>query len=87
MTIELDTVNVPAAAQTLDVRALAPRTRHEVIFATLDALERGGGVLLVNDHDPRPLGYQLNAERPGVFSWAYVERGPEVWRVLIGRER
>jgi len=25
------------------------------------------------------------AEHPGQFSWTYVESGPEVWRVEIGR--
>jgi uncharacterized protein (DUF2249 family) len=40
---------------------------------------------LVNDHDPKPLYYQLAAEQPGTFSWDYVEQGPYVWRVRIGR--
>ena len=38
-----------------------------------------------NDHDPRPLHYEIQAERPGRFDWEYLERGPEVWRVRIGR--
>jgi uncharacterized protein (DUF2249 family) len=40
---------------------------------------------LVNDHDPKPLRYQLEAENTGEFSWDYLEQGPEVWRVRIGR--
>jgi uncharacterized protein (DUF2249 family) len=40
---------------------------------------------LVNDHDPRPLYYQFNAEMPGEFAWAYLEQGPETWRVAITR--
>jgi len=41
--------------------------------------------VLVNDHDPKPLYYQLAAEHPDRFSWDYLEAGPEAWRVRIGR--
>ncbi len=74
-----------AAAGVLDVRALPPRERHPRIFSRFDALAPGTGFVLVNDHDPKPLYYQLAAERPGAFSWQYLEQGPEVWRVAIGR--
>lgn len=70
-------------ATTLDVRELEPRVRHEVIFETLSGLEAGEIMRLVNDHDPVPLRYQLDAERPGHFSWEYVEDGPEQWVVDI----
>jgi len=40
---------------------------------------------LVNDHDPKPLRYRLLAERPGQLAWEYLEQGPEVWRVRLGR--
>lgn len=69
--------------QVLDVRELAPRVRHEAIFEHLDRLGTGQALRLVNDHDPAPLRYQLDAERPGQFAWTYVERGPEVWQVSI----
>ena len=38
---------------------------------------------LINDHDPRPLHYQMLAENEGEFEWEYLEEGPEVWRVSI----
>lgn len=38
---------------------------------------------MLNDHDPVPLRYQFNAEFPDAFSWEYVERGPEDFRVKI----
>ena len=41
--------------------------------------------MLVNDHDPKPLRYQFEAEHAGQFTWEYLESGPEVWRVRIGR--
>ena len=41
--------------------------------------------VLVNDHDPKPLYYQFSFERAGTFTWRYLEEGPEVWRVEIGK--
>ncbi|MDI3317793.1 MAG: DUF2249 domain-containing protein, partial [Bacillota bacterium] len=69
----------------LDVRHLPPAERHRRIFATWQELEPGDSFLLVNDHDPAPLHYQLAAEQPGRFSWEVLEAGPAVWRVRIGR--
>lgn len=69
----------------VDVRPIVPRDRHPLIFNTFDELQKGEKFLLVNDHDPKPLFYQFNAERMGQFSWEYIEKGPEVWSVKIGR--
>ena len=69
----------------LDVRSEVPRRRHELIFETFAELPPGSAYVLVNDHDPKPLRYQLEAENAGEFSWEYLEDGPEVWRVRIGR--
>ena len=41
--------------------------------------------MLVNDHDPLPLRYQFEAQYAGEFTWDYLEAGPTVWRVRIGR--
>jgi uncharacterized protein (DUF2249 family) len=73
------------ADTTLDVRNEPPARRHELIFARFDGLTPGDGFELVNDHDPKPLYYQLDAEHTGEFTWDYREEGPEVWRVRIGR--
>jgi uncharacterized protein (DUF2249 family)/iron-sulfur cluster repair protein YtfE (RIC family) len=69
----------------LDVRELTPARRHSVIFTAYDALAPGAGFVLVNDHDPKPLRYQLEAEHPDEFTWEYIESGPRVWRVRLGR--
>ena len=68
---------------TLDVREMPPRIRHETIFERVDQLATGETMRLVNDHDPLPLRYQLDATRPGQFRWTYVEDGPETWAVDI----
>jgi uncharacterized protein (DUF2249 family)/hemerythrin-like domain-containing protein len=74
-----------APDQVLDVREIPPRNRHGLIFDTFDALVPGSAFVLVNDHDPKPLYYQLSVERGGLFTWDYIEQGPETWRVRIAR--
>jgi len=70
---------------TVDVRTIAPRDRHLLIFGTFSSLAQDEALLLVNDHDPKPLYYQFQAEHGGEFSWEYLEEGPDVWKVRIGR--
>lgn len=69
----------------LDIRSEIPARRHQLIFETWGKLDAGKGFVLINDHDPKPLYYQFDAEHAGEFSWDYLEEGPEVWRVRIGR--
>jgi uncharacterized protein (DUF2249 family) len=69
----------------LDVRVIPPREKHPAIFQTFDGLQPDESFVLVNDHDPFPLRYQFEAERPGAFGWKYLEKGPQVWRVRISR--
>lgn len=73
------------AASELDVRRVPPPRRHGLIFQTFDNLKPGASFTLINDHDPKPLFYQFNAEHPGAFTWEYEERGPGIWRVRIGK--
>ena len=72
-------------ASRIDVRTIAPRERHPLVFSTFRALPTGQTMELVNDHDPRPLYYQLNSEMAGQFTWDYLEQGPATWRVAITR--
>ncbi|MGH7781398.1 MAG: DUF2249 domain-containing protein [Candidatus Binataceae bacterium] len=69
----------------LDVRTVTPRERHTQIFDTYNALRPGEAFILINDHDPKPLYYQFEAEHAGQFSWDYLEQGPDTWRVRIAR--
>ncbi len=80
-----ETTAAEAEADTLEVRHLPPAQRHQVIFERFDALPVGGSFVLVNDHDPKPLYYQLVAEYQGQLLWQYLEEGPEVWRVRMGK--
>ena len=76
---------MPQDDSILDVRSETPRDRHGLIFGTFAELPVGTAFVLVNDHDPKPLYYQLAAENTDQFTWDYLEEGPEVWRVRIGK--
>lgn len=69
----------------LDVREMPPWERHPQIFALLDTLEPGDTLELTNDHDPRPLKYELMHEREGQFEWHSEERGEREWVAHIKR--
>jgi uncharacterized protein (DUF2249 family) len=49
-------------------------------------LQPGESFRLVNDHDPKPLYYQFQAERTDQFGWEYLESGPDTWQVRISRQ-
>ena len=58
----------PTTDSTLDVRSEPPARRHTMIFETYGALTPGSGFVLVNDHNPKPLYYQREAEYLSQFS-------------------
>jgi regulator of cell morphogenesis and NO signaling len=70
-------------AESLFVPDLQPALKHPTIFRKFDSLEQGQSFVIINDHDPKPLYYQLLAERGAIFTWEYLEHGPEVWKVHI----
>ena len=69
----------------LDARTVPHAIRHATIFGALDAVEPGGGLVLVAPHDPLPLLRQLEGRAPGAFTVEYLERGPEAWRLQLVR--
>ncbi|WP_049928748.1 DUF2249 domain-containing protein [Halopiger goleimassiliensis] len=69
----------------LDVRDLPPAQRHEKIFDAYADLTGGEGFVLVNDHDPKPLYHQFDAEAGPEFRWEYRTQEPGEFRVLIGK--
>lgn len=69
----------------LDVTKIEPRLKHPTIFDHFDSLEQGESFTILNDHDPKPLYYQLLGERGNIFTWEYLEAGPEYWQVRIAK--
>jgi len=74
------------AENILNVTLLEPRQKHPTIFVRFDELERGESLTIHNDHDPKPLYYQLLGERGDIFTWEYLEQGPESWKVKISKK-
>jgi uncharacterized protein (DUF2249 family) len=56
-----------------------------LIFETYTELDGGEGFVLVNDHDPKPLYHQFDAEAGPQFRWEYRQRDHGEFRVLIGK--
>lgn len=71
----------------LNVTLIEPRLKHPTIFARFDKLNEGESFVIHNDHDPKPLYYQLLGERGNIFTWEYLEQGPEWWKVKISKRK
>lgn len=66
---------------TVDLQTVPTPQRHSIIFGTFPV----DAVMIVNDHDPKSLLYQFQAELENIFDWECIMQGPEVWQVRIGR--
>ena len=67
----------------LNVTLLEPKMKHPTIFQRFDDLPHEESLTILNDHDPKPLYYQLLGERGNIFQWEYLQEGPEWWKVKI----
>jgi len=67
----------------VDLRPLPPPERHATVHRELDALAPGETLELVNDHKPDPLRHEIEAERPGEYSWTDGQDGPDVFTATI----
>jgi regulator of cell morphogenesis and NO signaling len=74
-------------SHTLDVTRIEPRLKHPTIFQHFDALPEGGFFVIHNDHDPKPLYYQLLSERGNIFTWEYLQEGPDWWKIKIYKKK
>jgi len=71
--------------ETLDVTQIEPKFKHSTIFERFDKLSGGESFVIHNDHDPKPLYYQMVAERGQTFDWEYILEGPQFWEVKISK--
>ncbi|CAH1662063.1 DUF2249 domain-containing protein [Chelatococcus asaccharovorans] len=70
----------------IDVRTIPPFESHPRVFGMIEGLESDECFMIISDHDPHPLHYQIETKYPGLIVWEYLEQGPTVWRVKIGKE-
>lgn len=69
--------------QELDVRPLRKPDKHPTIFAAYADLSAGQSFVLVNDHDPKHLRDEFEADHAGSYQWDYLTCEPRNWRVQI----
>lgn len=74
-----------AVSDEFDVRPHDPATRHDMVYEAFARIKPGEAFVFTNDHDPKPLYYQLEAENDMPFTWEYLEEGPEVWKVKVAK--
>ena len=63
----------------VDVRALPRPQKHPTIRAMLQNLSLGEALRITNDHDPRPLRFELEHDYPNRYRFDYLESGPQTW--------
>lgn len=66
-----------------DIRPFPPTERHEMFYQAFADIKPGEAFEFINDHDPKPLYYQMEAESKEPFRWEYLQKGPEEWKVRV----
>ncbi|SMO65535.1 DUF2249 domain-containing protein [Gracilimonas mengyeensis] len=79
---DADTTDITVVNK-FDVRPHPPAKRHEMVFEAFDELKAGEAFLFINDHDPKPLYYQMEAENDVPFNWEYLQAMPGEWKVKV----
>ncbi|MCZ2444613.1 MAG: DUF2249 domain-containing protein [Flavobacteriales bacterium] len=72
-----------AVVNEFDVRPYEPTVRHDMFYKAFEDLKPGEAFVFINDHDPKPLYYQMEAESKHPFKWEYLQKGPEEWKVRV----
>ncbi len=69
----------------VDIRSWEGKTYSTVVLAIFEQLKVGVPLELIGNEDLAMLHNQFQLEKPNLFSWEYLEKGPEAWRVAISR--
>lgn len=73
---------------TLDLRDVPPPERHPKIHDAFEALDPGETLTIINDHEPRPLFYEMQAEVPDFDADGYAveQRGDTEFVAQLPKE-
>lgn len=69
----------------IDVRQIPLAERHARIFAAFDALDEGSSMIVVTDHEPRPLRFQFDQRYGGRIVWSQRHFGIGRWEATLWR--
>lgn len=70
----------------LDVRSIPLPERHPQIFVLFGSLSVGQTLVLISDHEPRPLRAEFDRKQQGRFGWVQRQLGDGRWEVRIVRK-
>jgi uncharacterized protein (DUF2249 family) len=79
---DIDTTDI-SVVNKFDVRPYPPARRHDMVFEAFEKLQPGEAFVFINDHDPKPLYYQMEAENDVPFKWEYLMTMPQEWKVKV----
>ncbi len=79
---DIDTTDI-SVVNKFDVRPYPPAKRHDMVFDAFEELKPGEAFVFINDHDPKPLYYQMEAENDVPFKWEYLMTMPQEWKVTV----
>lgn len=67
----------------INVQELDPSLRHDTIFEVFEGLSEGESMLIRNNHDPKPVYFQMLEIFGDSFLWKYLKEGPEIWEISV----
>ncbi|MDN5772428.1 DUF2249 domain-containing protein [Brevibacterium sp. BDJS002] len=73
------------ALEIIDVRILPKPERHPRVMGAYQKLEVGSGLILINDHEPKNLRIEMEAEFAEALGWEPQSSDGEEFRVLISK--
>lgn len=71
--------------ETIDVRTIPKPERHPLVMDAYQKLEVGADLILVNDHEPKNLKLEMEAEFAEALGWEPLSAGDEEFRVRISK--
>lgn len=67
-------------------RSSNPVDEDRILFETLDSLQMGESIEIIDNHDPSSLYEELQAYRPNEFEWNCIEEGPDTWKISVEKK-
>ncbi len=71
----------------MDVRTMPPPQRHAGILRAFDGLADGQNLVVVTDHDARPLHIELEQTRRSTYAWSQRRLGEHHWEIVLRKMR